>query len=679
MGQTSGTHSLLGLARAGWRRVARYFNAAAIHRVLDGDPLAFAETRPTQAAAARIRSEQLSNIAQSTSIMMLATAFNASLFAIVMWDSPSAIPACIWAATLTILSAYMYVKRSRGPRPSRAASPRGIRLATVYALAHGALWGDLPAMFFQAATPPQQLVIVCLCIGMLCGGAFTLSPIPIATFAYIGPLVFASAAALTFGGEPIYNAVGGLLVVYTTVLVLAAHTRAVALARNCICELEKEAGALTDELTKLPNRAYFRAELSKALARYERNREHFAVMCFDLDGFKGVNDTMGHPAGDKVLVEAARRLLDATRKTDTVARLGGDEFALVAANVQTIAQATVVAQRIVESFRDPFVIDGQTPRVTISVGVALAPIDGDSIDTLMNNADSALYATKGVGRGGYTFFRERFSFVCERATLETELKRALANEELFLVFQPFVDISTFRTTGFEALLRWRHPVRGVLGAGEIVPLLERSGLIDGVGAWVAEKAIETAASWPPHLRISINVSPIQLNSPNLDRSIRAALERAGLEPGRVELELTESAMIGDCRNAVSVLGALHELGLRTALDDLGTGYSSLSSLVELPLDRIKIDRSFVADMTRNQLYASVVRISVELARAMKLQVTAEGVEDDRQLEMLRSFGCNEAQGYLFSKPVTIEEVSAVFEYCPMVEQNKALQEMSLAS
>jgi diguanylate cyclase (GGDEF)-like protein len=544
---------------------------------------------------------------------------------------------------------------------------------------HGSLWGALPAYFFAESAPPQQFVIACLCVATLFGGSFALSMVPVAMVAHVAPIAIGSTVAILTCDNPIYDAVAGMTLIYTTVMVGAAMSRAAVSARRRAAEIAVEEGALRDELTQLPNRAAFRDELAKSFARHARLGERFALMCFDLDNFKSVNDTMGHIMGDRLLVEAARRLRATTREADMVARLGGDEFALIAVDIKTMADATAIAERIVAAFREPFEVQGRDFPITISVGVAVAPSDGVDPDSLLRNADSALYATKHSGRSGYTFFRERFGFVAEKMTLEAELDRALAKGELYMVFQPFVNVATLKTTGFEALLRWRHPVRGPLGALEIVPLFERSGLIDAVGAWAIEESIAIAAGWPAHLRLAVNVSALQLRKLNFDKTVTKALEKYSFDPGRLELELTESAMILDGDVACATLGSLRRMGVKTALDDLGTGYSSLANLVELPLDRLKIDRSFVANLETNPMCAPVVKLAVELARSLALEVTAEGVEDRRQLELLRSYGCSEVQGYLFSQPRPANQLAHLLEFCPVSDAPRVADVVAAAA
>ena len=607
---------------------------------------------------------QLNNVARNTPVMMLATCFNALMFPVVMAQTPRWIEAWTWAAAVIGVALFMCIKRKPvADEPKKTASLHGIRLATAYGLLHGGLWGTLPALFFIGEGQAQQLIIVCLCIGMLCGGAFTLSPIPVATVAFVAPVVAGSAIAIALIGEPVYGLVAALMIVYTIVLLVVTTSRAASSARQCVAEANAEEGALTDELTKLPNRAAFVEALKVALARQSLLDENFALLCFDLDDFKMINDTMGHVVGDRVLIETARRLKQAARDIDMVARLGGDEFALIAVDVRTDDEAKAIAERVVALFGDSFESAGQERSITISGGVALSPVDGADIESLLRNADSALYATKRSGKSGYTFFRDEFTFVTERGTLEAEFTRAIAERELFLVFQPYVHSTTLHTTGFEALLRWRHPTRGVIGPEQIVPLLESSGLIEAVGAWVVGEAIAIAAAWPRRLRLAVNVSPQQLRKPTLEKAILTAIAANDFDPRRLELEITESSKVMDNEASIATLSKLREMGIKIALDDFGTGYSSLNRLVQFPLDRIKIDRSFVMELETNPTCVSVVRISIELARALNLDVTAEGVENTRQLDFLRSFGCGEVQGYLFSQPRPPEEIDELFFSC----------------
>lgn len=633
----------------------------------EGDPLAFEATPLSPAVRGRFRAEQLSDLERCTPVVMLASCFSALTYCISVWETPLADPAKIWATLIFALAGVIYARRiTAPPRHARIASAHGVWRATANALLHGSLWGALPVFFFADASMRHQVLMMGFVMATLFGGSFALSLIPGALLAHVIPICAGFVVAVASQREPVFNVIAATVAIYTFVIVSGALKRASAAALRCAAEAAAQEGALRDELTQLPNRVAFREELMRSFARLARRNERFALMCFDLDGFKGVNDSMGHETGDAVLVEAARRLKASTRENDMVARLGGDEFALIAVDIRSVEDAVTIAHRILANFGQPFEIDGRTVPMSVSIGVAIAPSDGVDAESLMRNADSAMYATKQSGRCGYTLFRDRFGFVAERNTLDAELDRAFAQRELFMVYQPFVDSRTQEATGFEALLRWRHPVRGVLSAGEIVPLFERAGQIDRVGSWALREATTAATLWPSHLRVAVNVSALQLRKPNFEQMVVDALTESGLDPRRLELELTETAMILDGEKAFEMLANLRRLGIQTALDDLGTGYSSLANLVGLPLDRLKIDRSFVANIDTNPMCGSVVKLTIELARSLSLQVTAEGVETERQFDILHSLGCREVQGYLFSHPRPATQVMALFGRCAMV-------------
>lgn len=654
------------MLRDKWRQLWQEPGASRIRRFFEGDPLAFERRAVSPEVRARFRAEQLSDLERSTSVEMMASCIGALVFAMSMRETQRADQAGVWAVSIFILAGVIYGRRVSASRtPRRTASPNGIWRATANALLHSSLWGALPVFFFADAGLSEQFIISCLCVATLFGGGFALSMIPVALLAHIGPIAGGGLFAILAANNPVYDMIGGVVAIYAMVLVGAAISRAATAARRCASEVSAEEGALRDELTQLPNRVAFKEELARCFARFSRHEEHFTLMCFDLDSFKNVNDSMGHETGDDVLVEAARRLRSSVRETDMVARLGGDEFALIVADIDSVEEAASIAERIVAAFAPPFESAGRSLPISVSIGVAIAPSDGMDPESLLRNADSAMYATKQNGRCGYTLFRDRFGFISERNTLDDELDRAFAENELFMAFQPFVDTETLRTTGFEALLRWRHPARGVLSAAEIVPLFERAGQIELVGAWALEEAIRIASDWPSHLRLAVNVSALQLRKPTFEKRVVDALAKSSFDPRRLELELTESALIVDGEKAFGMLASLRRMGVRTALDDLGTGYSSLANLVELPLDRLKIDRSFVMHLETNAMCASVVKLSVELARSLSLAVTAEGIENKRQLEMLRGYGCREGQGYLFSEPRPANELAPFFETCPL--------------
>ncbi len=405
-----------------------------------------------------------------------------------------------------------------------------------------------------------------------------------------------------------------------------------------------------DALTGLPNRVLFREHLHRALARARRSNGP-AVLCLDLDRFKAVNDTLGHPVGDTLLRAVADRLKSCLRETDLVARLGGDEFAIVQEDASQPMDATALARRLVEILAEPFEVEGHRIVIGASVGIALASDGLDGADTMLKSADLALYRAKSDGRGTWAFFETEMDTLMQaRRLLEIDLRGALANNQLEVFYQPLVEASQGAISGFEALLRWRHPERGMVSPADFIPLAEEIGLIGQIGAWVLHRACADVASWPGDLKVAVNLSPAQFRNSALAREVAQSLCDTGLDPKRLELEVTESLLLG---NDASVLGVLHELraiGVRIAMDDFGTGYSSLSYLRRFPFDKIKIDQSFVRELGEQKDSAAIVRAVVSLGRSLGMAVNAEGVETEGQFAALRAEGCGEVQGYLFSKP-----------------------------
>jgi len=416
-----------------------------------------------------------------------------------------------------------------------------------------------------------------------------------------------------------------------------------------------------DALTGLPNRVRFHERLSEAVARSRRG-EASAILFLDLDHFKAVNDTLGHPVGDSLLRAVAGRLRDVVRESDTVARLGGDEFAILQLGVTEVAETTVVARRIVQSISEPYYLDGHEVSVGTSIGIAMAPGDSAHPVQLMKNADLALYRSKQEGRGTWRFFERSMDAVATtRRALEVDLRRALAAGQFELHYQPIVSARTRRVTGFEALLRWRHPKRGLLLPGEFISIAEEIGLISDIGAWILLQACLEAMSWPDHLRIGVNLSTRQFRGNTLVTTVGNAMQTSGLAPDRLELEITESVPLANDQGALAMLQDLHRLGARIALDDFGSGYSSLSYLRGFSFDTIKIDRCFVSGLNAQDESGAIVRAIIGLAASLRMSVTAEGVETEDQFAFLAAAGCTEIQGYLISRPVPAHEVPALIE------------------
>jgi diguanylate cyclase (GGDEF)-like protein len=414
-----------------------------------------------------------------------------------------------------------------------------------------------------------------------------------------------------------------------------------------------------DALTELPNRIQFLEEMAIARVAIERG-EKAAVLCIDLDRFKEINDTLGHAAGDKLLKQVSARLWGTTRETDVLARLGGDEFSLLIRPIERPSDAAAVADRIVTGMTAPFSIDGNLISIGASVGIALAPDDGSDADTLMKNADLALYRAKFEGRSSFCFFEPGMdATIHNRRSIEAGLRLALSRGEFRLVFQPLFGLKENRITGFETLLRWQHPERGEISPGEFIPTAEETGLIVPIGEWVLREACRIAAGWPGRTRVSVNLSPIQFKSRQLYETVQAALADSGLPPTRLELEITESLLLADNELTTQTLHRLRALGVRISLDDFGTGYSSLSYLRSFPFDRIKIDRSFIRDLESRPDSRAIIRAVIGLGKSLGMQVTAEGVETTQQLAAMREEGVAEIQGYLISPPVLPDSVPAL--------------------
>jgi diguanylate cyclase (GGDEF)-like protein len=415
-----------------------------------------------------------------------------------------------------------------------------------------------------------------------------------------------------------------------------------------------------DALTDLPNRVLLRERLEHELKRVKRG-ECLAVLCLDLDHFKSVNDTLGHPIGDELLKLVADRLRGCTREPDTIARLGGDEFAIIMTKIQKTDDAAILARRIRESIIKPYQIDGHQIITDISIGISLSPDDGTEPDELLKNADMALYGAKADGRGTYRFFElEMDARMKARRDLEMDLRKALVHKEFELHYQPLVNLQTNEITAFEALLRWKHPTRGMISPADFIPIAEETGLIIPLGEWVLKTACNETVNWPDHVKVAVNLSPTQLTNRNLVDVVKKALAESGLDARRLQLEITETVLL---QNTFATLARLHELrklGAQIALDDFGTGYSSLSYLRSFPFDKIKIDQSFIQDMSNGAEPLAIVNAVAGLAKCLNMISTAEGVETQQQMDTVQSIGCTEMQGYLFSRARPAKEIAQFF-------------------
>src|SRR6476646_3597818 len=415
-----------------------------------------------------------------------------------------------------------------------------------------------------------------------------------------------------------------------------------------------------DSLTDLPNRTMMREHLEHELKRVKRG-ECLAVLCLDLDQFKSVNDALGHPIGDELLKLVGERLRGCTREPDTVARLGGDEFAIIMTQMQQPTDAAALSKRIRDSVIKPYQVEGHQIVTDISIGISVAPMDAVESDELLRNADMALYDAKADGRGTFRFFEPEMNTRMKvRRELEMDLRKALASEQFELYYQPLVVLETNEVNGFEALLRWNHPTRGLVSPADFIPIAEETGLIVPLGEWVLKAACDEAVNWPEHIKVAVNLSPAQLNCRNLVSMVNAALNESGMPPRKLQLEITETVLLQNTFTTLATLHELRKMGVQIALDDFGTGYSSLSYLRSFPFDKIKIDRSFIQDLSNGAEPLAIVNAVAGLAKCLNMTSTAEGVETREQMETLQAIGCTEMQGYLFSKARPANEIRQFF-------------------
>ena len=403
-------------------------------------------------------------------------------------------------------------------------------------------------------------------------------------------------------------------------------------------------------LTGLLNRAKFTEHLKHAVSRLERYGSPFTILYLDLDQFKAVNDSRGHLIGDKLLTEVSNRIRATVGETDLAARLGGDEFAIILMNSCDAKSAAKLASRLVESICKPYVLDDETVSIGVSVGVAMAPVNGTRPDQILRNADLALYRAKAEGRATYRFFETHMdASIRERRMLEMELREAIKTGEFVLHYQPLVSAENHQPDGFEALVRWNHPIRGIVPPAEFIPIAEQSGLIQQIGDWTIHEACQAASRWPEHMGVAVNMSAKHFQMSDIASVVKQALADLGLAPERLELEITESLLIVNPDEVIAKLKEIKTLGISIAMDDFGTGYSSLSYLLKFPFDKIKIDKSFVTASSEDVAARDILRTIVSLAKSLKIRITAEGVETQGQVDFLRELACNQLQGYYFAK------------------------------
>jgi diguanylate cyclase (GGDEF)-like protein/PAS domain S-box-containing protein len=420
-----------------------------------------------------------------------------------------------------------------------------------------------------------------------------------------------------------------------------------------------------DSLTDLPNRILLNDRLTQFMALAKRHHQKLALLYLDVDRFKNVNDSLGHSVGDRLLQAVATRLLACVRSSDTVSRQGGDEFVIVLSEMMHAKDAAIIAEKVLLALSKPYIIEEHELHVTVSIGIVTHPDDGIEAETLMKNADLAMYHAKAAGRNNYQFFKAEMNFrVAERQSLESGLRHALEREEFVLYYQPKVNLETGAIIAAEALIRWRHPERGLVPPDQFIPVAEECGFIVPMGRWVLREACRQARIWQscglPALRIAVNISAVELRAKDFVAGVRAILAQTGLKPSDLELELTETFLMQDSNSTNAVLKELKDLGVHLALDDFGTGYSSLSYVKRFPIDTLKIDRSFVRDIAVDADDASIVSAVISMGKSLQMRVVAEGVETTEQLAFLQKQGCPFGQGYLFSPPVVARQFTQIF-------------------
>lgn len=408
-----------------------------------------------------------------------------------------------------------------------------------------------------------------------------------------------------------------------------------------------------DELTGLANRTQFRERITDMLATLHRNENNLAIHLIDLDRFKTINDTLGHPIGDKLLKEVAFRLIEVMGAADIITRFGGDEFVVLQTGADSRQGVETLAQRLVKALQEPFAVDGHRIDIGASIGIAMAPADGTDVDQLLKKADMALYAAKNSGGGSHCFFAGEMEHAAqERRTLELDLRQAIATDQFQLHYQPLVDLRSGRMTSCEALLRWTHPLRGNIPPSVFIPVAEETGLIIALGEWILNTACAEAADWPSDVKVAVNLSPVQFKDRSLGLQVVAALARSGLPAQRLELEITERVLLEESDGTMATMKQLKDLGVGISLDDFGTGYSSLNYLRRFPFTKIKIDQSFIRDLGEERDARAIIRAVAELGAGLDKIVVAEGIETEEQLRLVSAQGCHEGQGYYFSPPIS---------------------------
>lgn len=622
-----------------------------------------------------VHREQLASIARATPAAMVGYAINVGLAILAFHGLLPALPLAAWGAASLAVCTIIFILslRSRsGRREDKNPNQSPMRNAQkvfLFSFLLALPWSVLGTAW-AGTLGDSEVILIALVVGMAASGSILLSPIPMVGVIYAGTILLPLAVKCLFLRSENHLVLGALSVSYFAFLVglIASNAKIFAERLDAIEKLkasvtalvaareETEYAAMTDGLTGVANRRAFMARLS-ALSADAAQVPEYAVFYIDLDRFKSVNDAFGHATGDAVLRLAAARIEKAVRSGDLVARLGGDEFAVVALEATDRSRACALAERLVGVLCEPFFLEGQRIQIGASVGVAVAS-ENDAGDILLKQADLAMYAGKSSGRASYCIFEaDMLRSAQERQSIELGLRNAIARNELELFYQPIRRLSKDEITSFECLIRWRHPVRGLLPPDQFLSIADEMGMANEIGAWVIGQACAQAAAWPPHIAIGINLSPLQIASDDVAQRIERALQETGVAAERLEIEITESSLLQNDPVTIDQLKRLKKLGVSIALDDFGTGFSSLSYLVSFPFDRIKIDRLFVSQLGRSRESDLIVRSIAQLAKNLSCTVVAEGVETEEQLQKLRALHVSHGQGFLLGKPVPAKQAA----------------------
>ena len=577
----------------------------------------------------------------------------AGILAFALWDVVPPHLVVGWLTLAVIVTAarftlyWMFIKADPPPEMSSRWANRFV----LGAAAMGCVWGLLGSLLLPADQYVYQLLIIFVIGGVTASAMIVLSPLRWAFPAFMLPAIVPLIFVIFTQSTSVHPLVGAMLVV-----LIGAMLATLPIVHGTQVAALRARFETNDALTDLPNRAMFNERLTQALARAERYKKQIAVLFIDLDRFKIINDTLGHAAGDVLLTQLASQLRGCLREGDTIGRQGGDEFVVLLEDVSDPQHTTSVAKKILETVSQPHVLSGQTVHVTASVGISLYPDDGKDQQTLLKNADIAMYRAKEQGKNNLQYYSAQMNrHTLERLALETSLRGAIERQEFLLHYEPKIDTRSGHIAGVEALIRWIHPELGLVAPARFMPLAEETGLIGPIGDWALRTACIDAASWirqgAAPLSVAVNLSARQLGREDLAQSIMTVLRESGLEPRYLELEITENAVMRNAENAATALRDLKALGVRIAIDDFGTGHSSLGNLKRFPIDRVKIDHSFILDIPHDKDDVAITRAVIAMAHSLGLTVIAEGVETEEQSDFLRDHQCDEMQGYLFSPPI----------------------------